>query len=239
GHGPVIPGDPPDHATQCAPIVERVRRELGTDSHGPATPFGKMKAVARRAPRETSRQGGGTAFKIRTRTADRIGIDHDTGVAEGYVFVVYRGLDGLIIDAGVRHCHADPNEGRNRAALQIQHGIGLTEESRVGEISAAWIGDGRDPHRSLAFGRGCKLLEPAHAGLAETFCIGHDVGLRNRDEIPGTEEVAYLDLVLQRLPRKRTELTGQNILLFIVELHQSTFAPESWTALPHLASSAC
>ena len=81
----------------------------------------------------------------------------------------------------------------------------------MGEVGAARISDGRDSYRSLAFGRGCKLLQPAYAGLAETFCIGHDVGLRNRDEIPGTEEVAYLDLVLQCLLRKRTNLASQNI----------------------------
>ena len=39
------------------------------------------------------------------------------------------------------------------------------------------------------------------------------------DEIPGTEKVAYLDLVLQCLLRKRTDLASQNILLFVVELH--------------------
>ena len=40
----------------------------------------------------------------------------------------------------------------------------------------------------------------------------------------GAEEVAYLDLVLQCLLRKRTNLASQNILLFVVELHSSTFA---------------
>ena len=70
-----------------------------------------------------------------------------------------------------------------------------------------------------------KLLQPAHTGLAETFRIGHDVGLRNRDEIPGAEKVAYLDLVLQCLLRKRTELAGQNILLFVVELHLVDLRP--------------
>ena len=73
--------------------------------------------------------------------------------------------------------------------------------------------------RSLAFGDGGKPLQPAHAGFAEAFCIGHDVGLRHRHEIRGTEEVADLDLVLQCLLRKRTDLAGQNILLFVVELH--------------------
>ena len=81
------------------------------------------------------------------------------------------------------------------------------------------IGDGRDPDRSLTFGQGSKLLQPPHTGLTETFRISHDVGLRNRNEISGTEEVAYLDLVLQCLLRKRTDLAGQNILLFVVELH--------------------
>jgi hypothetical protein len=108
---------------------------------------------------------------------------------------------------------------------------------RMREIGAARIGDGRHANPALAFARCRKSLEPFHAGLAQAFGVGHDVGLRHRHEVGGIEEFADLDLVLQRKLRHRTGLAGKNVLLFVVEFHQSIFTPASLTALPHLASS--
>ena len=117
---------------------------------------------------------------------------------------------------------------------------GLAKKRRLGEVGAARIGDGRNAHLPLTLGGSGESFQPAHAGFAEAFGIGHDVRLRHRHEILGAEELADLDLMLQRLPSNRAGFAGQDILLFVVQLHQaqSTVAPESRTALPHLTSSA-
>ena len=46
------------------------------------------------------------------------------------------------------------------------------------------------------------------AGFAETLGVGHDVCLRDRDEVGGTEELADLDLVLDGDLRHAAELAG-------------------------------
>jgi hypothetical protein len=43
--------------------------------------------------------------------------------------------------------------------------------------------------------------------------------LRHRNEVPGTEEPPDRDLMLQCPTRHGTEFTGQDRLLFVVELH--------------------
>ena len=150
-----------------------------------------------------------------------------------------RRLDGLVVDAGVGHRDAELDEGRDRAPLQVEHRGGLAEHAGFREVGAARIGDGRDAHAALAGRRLGEPLEPAHAGLAEAFGVGHDVRLRHRHEIGGAEEIADRDLVAQRLLRDRAVLAGENVLLFVVQFHSvhSIVAPDSRTALPHLASS--
>src|SRR5207244_7716986 len=100
---PVIAGETSDRATQRAPAVERRRRMIDLDAQRAAAHLWQMKAVARRAPGQTGRQCRWTALEIRTRPADRVGIDHDAGVAERRVLVAGRRLDGLVVDAGVGH----------------------------------------------------------------------------------------------------------------------------------------
>src|SRR5207244_9876984 len=179
-----------------------------------------------------------TALEIRTRPADRVGIDHDAGVAERRVLVAGRRLDGLVVDAGVGHGDAEFLEGGDGTPLQIEHPCGMAEQMRLGKVSAARIGDGGDAHAALAFGGGGEAFKPLHAGLAQAFGVGHDVGLRDRYEVRSTEEFADLDLVPQGLSRHRAGFPRQDVLFFVVELHQSIFTPASCTALPHLASSA-
>ena len=106
------------------------------------------------------------------------------------------------------------------------------------EIGAARVGDGRNTDPTLAFCGRSKAFQPLHAGFAEAFGVGHDVGLRHRHEIGGVEELPDLDLVSQRELRQRAGLACKNVPFFVVEFHQSIFTPASLTALPHLASSA-
>ena len=65
------------------------------------------------------------------------------------------------------------------------------------------------------------------------------VRLCHRHEVRGAEEFAHHDLMLQGLLRDRAELARQNIPFFVVKFHcrHSIVAPESRTALPHLAIS--
>jgi hypothetical protein len=86
----------------------------------------------------------------------------------------------------------------------------------VGKISAAWIRNGGDPNPPFTVGGGGEPFKPLNAGLAQTFGIGHDVGLRYLDKVLCAKEVADLDLVLQGLLRDIPALAGQNITLFII-----------------------
>jgi hypothetical protein len=72
----------------------------------------------------------------------------------------------------------------------------------------------------LAFGRRGQFLQPAHAGFAEAFGIGHDVGLRHRNEIRRAKELADRHLMPQRFLRQRSAFSGQDVPFFVVELHR-------------------
>jgi hypothetical protein len=173
------------------------------------------------------------------RAAYRVGIDHRAGVAKCDVLVAGRCLNGLIVDASIGHHDAQFYQGGNGALFQIEHRRGLTQKRGLGKISAPWISDGGNAHTPLPLGRRGESLQPAHARFAEAFRVGHDVCLRHRNEILGAEEIADLYLVLQRLLRNRAEIAGQDMLLFVVQLHrcQSIVVPESRAALPHLTGS--
>jgi hypothetical protein len=62
-------------------------------------------------------------------------------------------------------------------------------------------------------------LEPGDARLAQALGVGHDVRLRHRHEIGGAEELAHLDLVLERALRRRAVLARQHRSFEIVQLH--------------------
>jgi hypothetical protein len=129
--------------------------------------------------------------------------------------------DRLIIDAGVGHQHAKGGECRNRPRLERDHRSTLPEPAVDREIDAARVGDGRHPHSPRGLGCGGDAFEKAHPGLAQGLGVGHDVGLRHRDEIGRIEEPADGDLVGDRPAPRLAELTGQHRPFFVAQLHAS------------------
>ncbi len=125
-----------------------------------------------------------------------------------------RRQDGLVVDAGIRHAHAEPGECGNGAALQFQHPVFVPEERCLFEVGAPWIRDGGYPHATFV----CigQPLQPHHARLAETFRIRHDVGLGHGDKIFGAKELAYLDLVFDRGPCNDAQLAGKHCFFFVI-----------------------
>ena len=83
-----------------------------------------------------------------------------------------------------------------------------------GEVGAARIGDRGNANPPLISRQSGPTFEPLDAGDAEQFRVGHDVGLRDRDEILGAEIVADLDLMLDRPLPQRAELAGAHRLFF-------------------------
>jgi hypothetical protein len=135
------------------------------------------------------------------------------------VLVQRRRLHRLVVDAGVGHHHAELDEGGDDALFQREHGRGLAEERGLGEVGAARVGDRRDAHAAAAFLRRGEAFQPAHAGLAEALGVGHDVGLGDGDEVLRAEELTDLDLVLEREPGHRAELSGEDAALFLAQSH--------------------
>src|SRR5581483_11552830 len=221
GHRPVIAGEPADHAAERAPAIQRRRRVIDLDTQRAAALRFEVKAVARRAPGQSRRQRRRAALEVGARAAHRIGIDHDAGVAERTVLVAGRGLDGLVVDAGVGHGDAELLEGGDGAPFEIEHRVGLSKQVRMREIGASGIGDGGHADFALTFSGGGKAFQPSHAGLAQALGVGHDVGLRDGYEVGGIEEFADLDLMLQGKLRQRAGAACEDVLLFVVEVHGS------------------
>ena len=109
--------------------------------------------------------------------------------------------DGLVVDAGVGHQHAQRLERGDRARLDGGHGVGLLQALVGGEIEPARIGDGGDAHAPLGLGQrrqASSQRRPPRPG----FGVGHDVRLADRHEIGRVEKVADGDLVADGpLPR--------------------------------------
>ena len=110
----------------------------------------EMIAVARRVARERGGERGRSALEVRARAEHAVRIDRRTRIAEGNVLTEHRRNDRLIVDAGVGHHEAERFEGRRRAALEIGHGLGLTEALVGIEVDAARIGD--RGHADATFG---------------------------------------------------------------------------------------
>src|SRR3954464_4965184 len=148
-----------------------------------------------------------------------VGAAPPPGWRDGRVLVPRRGLHRLVVDAGVGHHHAQLHEGRDGALFQRKHRRGLAEERGVGEVGAAGVGDRRNAHVAAAFLCRGEAFQPAHAGLAEALGVGHDVGLGHGDEVFRAEDLADLDLVLEREPGHRAELSGEDAALFLAQPH--------------------
>src|SRR5262249_32945453 len=126
-HGPVVPGDFSDHRSKPSPFVERSGLEVDANMNCRAALFVEVKAVTRGASGQTGRERRRAAFEIRQRTAHRVGVDDDSGVAERDMLMTYRRLYGLIIDARIRHGDADLDEGRNGPPLEVEHRASLPQ----------------------------------------------------------------------------------------------------------------
>src|SRR5512132_4060912 len=101
--------------------VPIVRREADVDDKRRAPAFLEVVAVARRARGQRRGERGGAALEIRARPAHAVAVDHDPGVAVGDVLAGDRRHDGLIIDAGVGHQHAERLERGDGAAFELEH----------------------------------------------------------------------------------------------------------------------
>ena len=121
-HRPVVAGETADHAAERAPFVQALRREIDADTAALRGAAFQMEAVARRAPGQPRGERRGPAFEVGARAAHRVGVDHHAGIAEGDVLAARRRLDGLVVDAGVGHQHAELDEGGDGALFQREHG---------------------------------------------------------------------------------------------------------------------
>jgi hypothetical protein len=90
---------------------------------------------------------------------------------------------------------------------------------RGGEVRAARIGDGRNPHLPLLPRERCDSLEPLHPCGTKRLGIRHDVGLGHRNEISGAEIFPDLDLMLDGPLNRRAELARPHCLLLVCEPH--------------------
>src|SRR6218665_1255757 len=177
------------------------------------------------------------ALEVRTRAAHRVRIDHHARVAERDMLAAGGSQHGLVVDAGVGHAHAKPLEGADGAALQFEHPVGLAQVAGLAEIGAARIVDGGNAHAALL--RIGQPLQPLHAGLAESFGVGHDVRLRDGHEVFRAEEIAHRDLVPEGRLRDDAQRAAEDGLFFIIEDHgaYSRAMPALRTATLHLAVS--
>ena len=131
------------------------------------------------------------------------------------------------------------DEGRDRAPLQVEHRGGLAQHAGLGEIGAARVGDGRNAHAALAVAAAASASSqrtPASPRLSVSAMMCACV-TGTKSAAPKKSPTAIW--CAQRLLRNRAVLAGENLLLFVVQFHcvQSIVAPDSRTALPHLASS--
>ncbi len=193
-------------------------------------PLRQVIAIARRAPRDPRAQRRGAAFEVGARPAHAVAIDHHAGIAVGHVLTKYRRHDGLVVDAGIRHQHAERFQGCNCATLQINHPRLLLEPVRGGKISAARVADGWNAKAAAIRRLARQALEPFNAGHSERFGVGHDMRLRDRNKIVGAEIIPHPDLMLDRPLRCRAELARAHRLFFLRELHQSPIST-SWPGL--------
>src|SRR5262249_55756153 len=125
-----IAGEAADDAAERAPFAQIPRRETYAHDERGAPMLIKMKAVARRAAGEPGAERRRAALEIRARAAHAVGIDDDAGIAVGDVLAAHRRHDGLIVDAGVGHQHAERLERGDRAALAREHPVLLPEPRR-------------------------------------------------------------------------------------------------------------
>src|SRR6516164_5881593 len=183
-----------------------------------------MTAVAGCTPGHAGAQCRRPTFEIGTRAAHAVAIDHHAGIAIGDVLAVDWRHDRLIVDAGVRHQHAERFERSDRAAFECEHPRLLLEPGCLREIGAARSGDCRYADAAFAFREHDPVFQPFHAGTAERFRIGHDMRLRDRHEIRRAEIAADPDLMLDRPLPQRAEFAAAHRQFFVAQLHDTRFA---------------
>src|SRR5260370_38897207 len=96
-----------------------------------------MVAVARGTAGERGGERGRPALKMRARAVYAVAVDDDAGVTVGDVLAGNGRHDGLVIDAGVGHQHAERFERGNCAPLELEHPRLLLELMRGGKVGAA------------------------------------------------------------------------------------------------------
>ena len=184
----------------------------------------EMVAIARRAACEPCAQCRRPALEVRARAAHAVGIDHDARVAIGAMLAAHRRHDGLVIDAGVGHQHAERLEGGDGALLEIEHPRLMLQLVRGGEVCAARIGDGRNAYAAFRGGHLRHRLKPFDARRTERLRVGHDVRLRNRHEVFRAEIRADPDLMLDRPLPRASGLAVAHRFLFVGQPHPFVLA---------------
>ncbi len=140
------------------------RRVRDTDMLAGAAVGVQMVAVARRAARQPAGQRGGAALEIEARTDQVVGVDYYGGIVVGHLLAADRRHDGLVVDAGVGHQHAQRLERGNGAAFQIERPGLLLQPRGGGKIGAARVGDGGDADAALRFRQRGHPFQPCDAG---------------------------------------------------------------------------
>ena len=166
-----------DNAAQRAPLAEVARYRCDTEPPGSTPARIEMIAVTRRAAGQPRSQCRRPAFEIAPGAEHAVRIDHDPGIAISHVLAAHGRHDGLVIDAGVRHQHAEAAQCLDRPLLERSHLRGLSEPAIDREIEPPRVGDRRHPDPPLSLGRAGEALEKPHPGFAQGFGVGHDVGL--------------------------------------------------------------
>ena len=218
-HLPVAVGSTADDAAQRPPIGEVGGLMLHVEMHGAGAVRIEMVAVARRAARQPGGQRRRPAFEVAARAHHAVGVDDHAGVAERQVLAAHGRQDGLVVDAGVGHQHAQRLEGGDGASLDGGHRVGLLEALVGGEIEPARVGDGGDAHAPLSLGRRRQPFEPGDAGLAQALGVGHHVRLADGHEVGRIEELADGDLVTHGPLAHGPQLARQHGPLFLGQAH--------------------
>ena len=225
-HLPVVAGEPPDDAAERAPLVQFARREAHVCTSKCRLPvLVEMIAVARRAAGQSRAQRRRPALEIGARAAHAVGVDHHAGVAIGAMLAAHRRHDGLVVDAGVGHQHAERLEGRDGAAFELEHPGLVLELVRGGEIGAARIGDGRNPHAALRRPAGLAQRSSHSTPATPSDSVSAMMWACDTGTKSSAPEIgADLDLMLDRPLHRGPERAGPHRLFVVGQPHRRSFS---------------